>query len=81
VLGSDDGLAALEKTGLFKEAPASFRGPLPQVVRTLIATGGTSVNRKAARGVDSGRIVALSRDTWKELAKYGPTRVKSYEVV
>ena len=69
VLGSDQELAALERSGLIQETAGPSKGPLPQVVRTVIAAGGTEANRRAAAGVESGRIVALSKDTMKHLEK------------
>jgi hypothetical protein len=74
VLGSDDGLAALERAGLIHTTSGPSSGPLPQVVRTVIAAGGTEANRRAAEGVESGRIVALSKETMKQLERNSAAR-------
>lgn len=77
ILGSDQELAALERAGLIKEALGPSNGPLPQVVRTVMAVGGMEANRRAAKGVESGRIVALSKESLKQLEKNRAARDKS----
>src|SRR5689334_23144849 len=51
ILGAESELAALEKAGLISRSPGPSSGPLPQVVRTLIAAGGPEANRRLGQGV------------------------------
>lgn len=81
VLGSDEELAVLERAGVIRATSGPSRGPLPQVIRTVIASGGAEANRRAAQGVESGRIVALSKETMAQLEKNKAARDRAGNVL
>src|SRR5919108_5295774 len=81
VLGSERSLEAFDRSGLTRRSPASARGPLPQVVRQVMAHGCWNANRNAQTGIDSGRIVALSEETMKQLKTGRPVYDKSGNVL
>src|SRR5207245_2210590 len=60
VLGSEHALGVLDASGLSRRSAPGASGPLPQLVRSAMAGGGIEATRRAQRGIDSGRIVALS---------------------
>lgn len=77
VMGSEQQLATLESAGLFRDSDGPSAGPLPQAIRTVLFAGGSEATRQANRGIDSGRIVALSRETMEALQRNPAARDKS----
>ncbi len=75
VLGSEAALSVFERSGI-PGSPAGS-GPLPQLVRQVIAAGGTEATRRAQRGIDAGRIVALTPETMEQLKRGRPVYDKA----
>jgi hypothetical protein len=82
VLGNHAALAELDAGGV-PIAPRGAQEPdaLGQLVRNAIAVGGTEATRRAQLGVDSGRIVALSEETMKQLRHGKPVFDKSQNML
>jgi hypothetical protein len=72
ILGSSRALDVLDASGLTERPSDHAPGPLPQLVRSAMATGGIKSTRRAQDGIDSGRIVALSKETMGHLDKGKP---------
>jgi hypothetical protein len=68
VLGSEAALRALEDSGLARGPRTEHPGPLPQVVRTMVGAGGMEATRRTQMGIDQGRVVALSKETMRQLS-------------
>jgi hypothetical protein len=77
VIGSDQALSVLDDSGLTRRPTTGRTGPLPQLIRSGMAAGGLQATRHAQTGVDSGRIVALSRETMEHLDKGKPVYDKA----
>ena len=77
VIGSDQALSVLDHSGLTRRPTKGRPGPLPQLIRSGMAAGGLQATRNAQTGVDSGRIVALSRETMEHLDKGKPVYDKA----
>lgn len=77
VIGREEALAALDASGLTQCPGKGGVGPLPQLVRSGMAAGGLETTRRAQHGVDSGRIVALSKETMERLDKGKPVYDKA----
>jgi hypothetical protein len=77
VLGSASALEAFDHSGLSHRSARGGSGPLPQVVRKLMATAGTGATNVAGKQVESGRLVALSTETMEALRKGPPAYDKA----
>lgn len=77
VMGTEHQLATLEAAGMFRESDGPSAGPLPQAIRTVLFAGGNEATRQANRGIDSGRIVALSKETMEALERNPAARDKT----
>jgi hypothetical protein len=69
VIGREEALAVLDASGLTQRPDKGGAGSLPQLVRSGMAAGGLEATRRAQNGVDSGRLVALSKETMEHLDK------------
>jgi hypothetical protein len=77
VIGSEVALSVLDDSGLTRRPTTGRPGPLPQLIRSGMAAGGLQATRHAQTGVDSGRLVALSRETMEHLDKGKPVYDKA----
>jgi len=77
VIGREEALAVLDASGLTKRPGEGGAGSLPQLVRAGMAAGGLEATRRAQNGVDSGRLVALSKETMEHLDKGKPVYDKA----
>lgn len=81
VLGTEQALGVLDASGLSRRSAPGIGGPLPQLVRSAMAGGGIEATRRAQRGIDSGRIVALSKETMEHLDKGKPVYDKAQNML
>lgn len=72
ILGSASALAVLDASGITERSSGDAPGPLPQLVRSAMTASGIESTRRAQEGIDSGRIVALSKETMEHLEKGKP---------
>ena len=77
VVGPSSALDVLDASGLTRRPPADAPGPLPQLVRTAMTSGGIESTRRAQAGIESGRIVALSKETMEHLERGKPVYDKA----
>lgn len=75
VLGSEAALSVFDRSGITNGRDVSL--PLPQLVRQVIAAGGTEATRRAQQGIDAGRIVALTPETVEQLKRGRPVYDKA----
>ncbi len=81
VLGSSQAMDALERSGLTNRTIFGSHSPLPQIIRQVMALGTGRINQTAQTGIDSGRIVALSKETMEQLRRHGPAYDKTGRIL
>jgi len=81
VVGSDDALAVFDQSGLAKRDTSAGSGPVAQLVRDVLATGGLAATHRFQQGASSGRIVALTPETMERLEKGRPVYDKAGNLV
>ena len=81
VVGSEDALAVFDQSGLLERQTRGGSGPVPQLVRNAIATGGLAATEMFRRGANSGRIVAVAQESMKHLEKGTPVVDKAGNVL
>jgi hypothetical protein len=77
VMGSDEALSVLDSSGLLARPSGDAPGQLQQLVRSTMGVGGADATVRAQRGIDSGRIVALSDETMRHLSTGKPVYDKA----
>ena len=74
LLGSEQAMDVLHKSGLADRSIAGGRGPSPQVLRSILSLGGAQATRQAGALIDCGRIVSISKETMEQLKTGEPMR-------
>lgn len=69
LLGASHQLDAIESSPGVTQSASPGMPLIPQVVRDVIAAGGSAATRKYAKGVEAGRVVSITDESMKQLQR------------
>lgn len=81
LIGSKSQLATLSSSDLIRPSRGPSKGPIPQVVRSVIAVGGGGSTLKAIKAIESSQIVEITAKSMEALRKGKPVVDKAGETL